>query len=106
MGNTTELERDDLKTNDEAELSDKNKGGKDKSEKGQSGKGESKSEGGQQAFEHMTTEGGTLVLNKGENRVVDRLRRAKAVAALAAPELQPTLEDLVEIAELIEDEGG
>ncbi|MES2641293.1 MAG: hypothetical protein V4850_17515 [Myxococcota bacterium] len=104
MGNTTELERDDLKTNDEAELSDKEKGNKGESQKGESKK-ESKAEG-QQAFEHMTTEGGTLVLNKGENRVVDRLRRAKAVASLAAPELEPTLDDLVEIAELIEDEGG
>ncbi|MDP2307900.1 MAG: hypothetical protein Q8P18_17880 [Pseudomonadota bacterium] len=45
-------------------------------------------------------------LNKGETRVVERLRRAKIVATLAVPGVEPTLEDLVDIAELIEDAGG
>ncbi len=45
-------------------------------------------------------------LNHGEERVVHRLQRARQVANLAVPELVPTLDDLVEIAEMIEDEGG
>lgn len=85
MGNTTELEREDVKTDEKPEASE-----------------EVREDADSARWEGT----GTVVLNKGEGRVVDRLLRAKAVASLAAPELTPTLEDLVEIAELIEDEGG
>ncbi len=44
--------------------------------------------------------------NKAERRVVERLRRARYVAETAAPDLPPTLDDLIDLAEMIEDEGG
>lgn len=45
-------------------------------------------------------------LNKAEERVVQRLRRARLVASLAVPDEVPALKDLIELAEMIEDEGG
>ncbi|MDP2312021.1 MAG: hypothetical protein Q8P41_03885 [Pseudomonadota bacterium] len=45
-------------------------------------------------------------MSKGEERVVERLRRARLVAKTAAPELNPSLEDLIDLSELISDEGG
>lgn len=49
---------------------------------------------------------GGVQLNKAEARVLARLRRARVIADLAAPDLTPTLEDLLELAEMIEEEGG
>lgn len=45
-------------------------------------------------------------LNRAEERVAEKLRRARLVASIAAPDLTPTLDDLTDLAEMIEDEGG
>ncbi|MFN7145232.1 MAG: hypothetical protein ACK4YP_15770 [Myxococcota bacterium] len=49
---------------------------------------------------------GGVKLHKAEARVLARLKRARIVADLAAPDVTPTLEDLIELAEMIEEEGG
>ena len=45
-------------------------------------------------------------LNKGEGRVLDRLVRARVVANLLMPDEEADLDDLIELAEMISDEGG
>lgn len=45
-------------------------------------------------------------LSKGERRIVERIRRARVVAQEAAPDLPPTFDDLLDLAEMIEDAGG
>jgi hypothetical protein len=49
---------------------------------------------------------GEAALSHGERRVVERLRRAQRVAEVAAPQREATLADLMELAEMIQDEGG